>query len=169
LLLDSARRAGLTLNQLTNAAWAKLEVNKKRTWPKGVSAEDAVLHVKEEPEKGDRGLWCYDPTIRGGKYLVLRRDGTVFPEPNFVLGARDPASPATMRFYAQECERLGVGNELYRQQCDVLADHMDKARAQRGDGDAGKGPHRIDHPAVIRQMMNPDEQTLAPPILPAVA
>jgi hypothetical protein len=38
-------------------------------------------------DKTDKGLWLYDKAIPGGKYLVLRRDGTVFPEPNFVLGA----------------------------------------------------------------------------------
>lgn len=31
-----------------------------------------------------------------GKFLVVRRDGTVFKGPHFVLGPRDPAAPAAL-------------------------------------------------------------------------
>jgi hypothetical protein len=45
LILDAARRSGMTLLQLIKAAEAKLEVNKKREWPKGNPTEP-VEHIK---------------------------------------------------------------------------------------------------------------------------
>ena len=47
LILDAARRAGFDAQSLVNYAWSKLQVNKKRNWPKGVSPNDAVLHIKK--------------------------------------------------------------------------------------------------------------------------
>ncbi len=46
LLLDASRRSGVKIMQLIEAAQAKLEVNKKREWPKA-GVDDAVEHVKE--------------------------------------------------------------------------------------------------------------------------
>lgn len=46
LLLDASRRGGVKVMQLIEAAQAKLEVNKKRVWPKA-SATEPVEHVKE--------------------------------------------------------------------------------------------------------------------------
>lgn len=121
--------------------------------------------------KRDTGLWMNDPLIPGGKYLIMRRDGTVFPEPNFVLGARDPAAPIALRAYADACEKLGVGNPQYVKEVRELADRMEEIRSVRGNGDPGKGPHRIDHPLVIEQMLRPDRRILAPepfsPLQPA--
>ncbi len=121
----------------------------------------------EATEKEDKGLWTNDPEIKGGKYLVLCRDGTVFPEPNFVLGARDPAAPYALRAYATECEQLvAAGNAnfniQYIKEIWDLAARMKKVRAELGEGDPGKGPHRKDNPAVIEQMLNPDKRILAP-------
>lgn len=118
-------------------------------------------------EKENKGLWMRDPEIEGGKYLVVRRDGSIFDEPNFVLGPKDPAAPAAMRAYADECQRImDAGNDnfnsLYIQQCRELADIMEQYRIMRGEGDPGKGPHRKDHPQVIHQMLNPGERILAP-------
>ncbi len=46
LLLDASRRSGVKIMQLIEAAQAKLEVNKKREWPKA-GVDDAVEHIKE--------------------------------------------------------------------------------------------------------------------------
>lgn len=118
-------------------------------------------------EKRDIGLWMLDKEMEGGKYIVLRRDGTVFSEPNFVLGPRDPAAPAAMRAYADECQKLmDSGNTNFNQQyideCRNLASMMEQHQAIYGLGDPGKGPHRKDHPKVIEQMLNPQKQILAP-------
>lgn len=123
---------------------------------------EAAANVPTEA-KPERGLWIFDKRVPpGGKYLVLRRDGTVFPEPNFVLGARDFAAPGAMRFYAAECERMGVANPEYQEDCRRLASWMENVRRESGEGDAGKGPHRIDHPKVIAQACNPGKRILAP-------
>jgi hypothetical protein len=46
LLLDATRRGGFTLMHLLRAAQAKMEVNKKRSWPKPVS-DTPVEHVRD--------------------------------------------------------------------------------------------------------------------------
>ena len=45
LVFDACRRAGWTYDQLTAALFAKLEVNKNRTWSK-TSADEPVEHVR---------------------------------------------------------------------------------------------------------------------------
>ena len=47
LTLDSARRAGLTLDTLLDEAYKKLEVNKTRTWAKPTKADEPVEHVRD--------------------------------------------------------------------------------------------------------------------------
>ena len=54
LICDSARRAGFTSDQLLNACWRKLEINKTRKWaPAG--ANDAVEHIEGEGETQQEG------------------------------------------------------------------------------------------------------------------
>lgn len=48
------------------------------------------------------------------KYLILRRDGSIPRWPAFVLGAADPAAPAALRAYADECERMGMLSHYVR-------------------------------------------------------
>ena len=50
LLCDATRRAGFTSEQLLEAAWAKLEICKGRTWPKAPN-DAPVEHVHQEGEK----------------------------------------------------------------------------------------------------------------------
>lgn len=45
LIFDATRRAGFTFDQLQEAAWQKLAINKARQWPK-MGANDAVEHVR---------------------------------------------------------------------------------------------------------------------------
>ena len=41
-----------------------------------------------------------DGKYKDGKYLVLRRDGTIPEWPNFVIGGYDPCAAPAMRAYA---------------------------------------------------------------------
>ena len=124
--------------------------------------------TEAQAEKPDWGLWRYRKDLKGGKYLVLRRDGTVFTEPNFVLGPNDRASYYAMLAYADKCEEfMNAGDTNYNPEyiadCRRLADDMLKLRMDTGvNGDPGKGRHRKDHPKVIEQMLNPDKRVLAP-------
>jgi hypothetical protein len=49
LVLDSARRAGFSLRQLLDATDAKLQINKKRVWPKPQPGQEkeAIEHNRE--------------------------------------------------------------------------------------------------------------------------
>ncbi len=89
--------------------------------------------------------------IKGGKYLVLRRDGTVPEWPNFVIGAADPAAPAALRAYAKAAAELRMDPEFIE---DVrrLADEFEVYRDERGPGDPDAKPHRKDDPETIAKM-----------------
>ncbi len=104
-----------------------------------------------EQEKPDTGLWRFGTEAPEGKYLVMRRDGTVPEWPNFVIGARDPAAPAALRAYAQAAAGLGF-NADYVNDVMRLADEFEQYRIDHGAGDPGKGPHRKDDPSVIALM-----------------
>ena len=117
-------------------------------------------------EKPDSGLWRFSEETREGKYLVLRRDGTVLSGPHFVLGPRDVAAPNAIRAYAKECERrMRDGNTDFNPQyiADLHrhAEDMELWRSKWGAGDPGKSRHRKDHPLIIEQMQNPGEAILA--------
>ncbi len=47
LTFDATRRAGFTFEQLRDAAWAKLEVNKARKWSVPTKGDEAVEHVRD--------------------------------------------------------------------------------------------------------------------------
>jgi ParB family chromosome partitioning protein len=46
LTFDAARRAGMTLDDLINAANAKLEKNRNRVWAKPTNSEEPIEHVR---------------------------------------------------------------------------------------------------------------------------
>jgi len=52
-------------------------------------------------------LWAKTTEFSEGKFLVVRRDGSIPAWPHFVIGARDPAAPVALRAYADAAERLG--------------------------------------------------------------
>lgn len=98
-------------------------------------------------------IWAKTDEFSEGKFLVVRRDGTIPAWPHFVLGARDPAVPATLRAYAQEARRLGFEN-AYCDSVEELADDFEAYRSLYGNGDPESGPHRIDDPKIIDLMRN---------------
>lgn len=57
LLLDAARRQGLTLSGLIVAATTKQTVNEKRLWPR-TKVDEPVHHVTEEQKQIDRERWA---------------------------------------------------------------------------------------------------------------
>lgn len=96
-------------------------------------------------------LWKNTDQYAEGKFLVVRRDGTVPAWPHFVLGARDPAAPAALRAYADAAMANGA-DPSFTADVRALADEFEAYRAQEGDGDPDAAPHRTDDPAVIAAM-----------------
>lgn len=98
-------------------------------------------------------IWAKTKEFSEGKFLVVRRDGTIPTWPHFVLGARDPAVPFALRAYADEAARLGMDPE-YCNSVRELADDFDAYRTDAGNGDPDSGPHRVDNPFVLDLMRN---------------
>jgi hypothetical protein len=90
-------------------------------------------------------LWVKGNDKPEGKFLVVRRDGTVVEWPHFVIGARDPAAYGTLRAYAQAAEILGWDPE-YVQSVRDLADDFENYLREHGAGDPPAGPHRRRRP-----------------------
>jgi hypothetical protein len=105
-------------------------------------------------------LWRKTEQYPEGKFLVVRRDGSIPAWPHFVLGARDPAAPVALQAYADKAEELGYDAELV---ADVreLADELDAYRELAGEGDPEKGPHRKDDPAVIEAMRRQKDMVIS--------
>lgn len=92
-----------------------------------------------------------DPRTPEGKYLVVRRDGTVVEWPSFVLGARDAAAIVALRAYARAGRELGYSPGF----CDGIereAEMWEEYRLQNGSGDPDRGIHRRDDPATVARM-----------------
>jgi hypothetical protein len=96
-------------------------------------------------------IWAKTKEFGEGKFLVVRRDGSVPHWPHFVMGARDPAAPVALRAYADEAARLGFEPE-YIASIRELANDFDQYRSVEGNGDPEAPPHRKDDPAVITAM-----------------
>ena len=94
-------------------------------------------------------IWAKTKEYSEGKYLVVRRDGTVPSWPHFVLGGDDPSAPAALRAYADDADRRGLAAD-YVASIRELADDFEKRTGGKADPDAG--PHRVDNPAVIAMM-----------------
>jgi hypothetical protein len=96
-------------------------------------------------------LWRNTPETREGKYLVKRRDGTLPDWPHIVLGARDPASPAALRAYADRAVELGYDPDSV---ADIreLADKFEAFAESNGRGDPDAPRHRRDDPATVAEM-----------------
>lgn len=96
-------------------------------------------------------IWAKTKEFFEGKFLVVRRDGSIPHWPHFVLGARDPAAPAALLAYAKECKALGLDAEYVASILELEQDFIDY-RAAQGEGDPDAPPHRKDDEAVILAM-----------------
>jgi hypothetical protein len=96
-------------------------------------------------------IFSRDNSFEGGKYLVLRRDGTVPDWPYLVIGAADPASTAALLAYANEAEHLGMDPQ-YVQDIRDLASSWIGWRSQHPLGDPDSPRHRKDDPEIIAKM-----------------
>ena len=101
-------------------------------------------------------LWRNNEGTREGKYLVLRRDGTVPEWPYFVMGAADPAAPAALQAYATAAEINGMDPE-YVQDIRDLADEFRSYYRHHDAGDPDAPRHRTDDPATIAKMQGTSE------------
>ena len=102
-------------------------------------------------EKPAAGLWRFSPETPEGKYMLVRRDGTVPEWPFFAIGAKDPCAPAALRAYAEEARRLKMNSD-YVNDIYTLAGEFARYRFDHGDGDPDRGRHRIDDPATVAKM-----------------
>jgi hypothetical protein len=96
-------------------------------------------------------LWRNTTEVREGKYLVLRRDGTVPQWPYFVIGASDPAAPAALRAYAASARAIGL-DTAYCGDIEQLACDFEAWRAEHGEGDPDAPRHREDDPMTVDRM-----------------
>jgi len=94
-------------------------------------------------------IWAKTKEFFEGKYLVIRRDGTVPIWPHFVLGGDDPCAPSALRAYADEAVKRGFEAD-YVASIRELADDFEKRTGGKADPD--KGPHRADLPIAIAMM-----------------
>ena len=96
-------------------------------------------------------VWAKTEEFKEGKFLVVRRDGSVPHWPHFVLGARDPAAPLALRCYADKAAVLGMDPE-YVASIRQLANDFEAYAKEHGPGDPPAAPHRKDNPVVLAAM-----------------
>lgn len=96
-------------------------------------------------------IWAKTKEFSEGKFLVVRRDGSIPHWPHFVLGARDPFAATALRAYANAAER-GKADPEYVASIRELANDFAAYRSQEGNGDPDAPPHRKDAPTVIAAM-----------------
>ena len=113
-------------------------------------------------ERGTMKIWAKtDGEVREGKYLVVRRDGTIPDWPHFVLGGYDPCVPAALKEYAKTARLKGYDPE-YCASIEELAYDFERLSATeraRRIADPDAGPHRTDNPAVINMMRGEGDLT----------
>jgi len=96
-------------------------------------------------------IWAKTKEFSEGKFLVVRRDGSVPHWPHFVLGARDAAAPYALRAYANECARQEL-DPAYVESVMELARDFERYADQQGPGDPDAAPHRQDDLCVLAAM-----------------
>lgn len=101
-----------------------------------------------------------DGSVSEGKYLVVRRDGTIPAWPHFVIAAADPSAQAALSAYARDAASRGLDAEYVDSVQELAGDfgrysyrhQMQALEGKHKGADPDKGPHRIDNPAVIEMM-----------------
>lgn len=98
-------------------------------------------------------IWAKTEEYSEGKYLVVRRDGTVPEWPHFVLGGYDPCAAIALHAYAAEARSRGWDEE-YVGSIEALACEFEAlANVEREKkSDPYAGPHRKDLTEVIFMM-----------------
>jgi hypothetical protein len=97
-------------------------------------------------------IWSKTIEFGEGKFLVVRRDGSIPHWPHFVLGARDPAATAGLQAYADKAEELGYDPEYVDSIRELAGIDFPQYIAYHGKGDPEAPPHRTDSPAVLDAM-----------------
>lgn len=95
-------------------------------------------------------IWAKTEEFSEGKYLVVRRDGTIPAWPHFVIGGVDPAASAGLRGYAAKAEELGFDPEYVASIRELANDFDGLTGTAKADPDAP--PHRTDDPYVLELM-----------------
>lgn len=103
-------------------------------------------------------VWALTEEFKDGKYLVVRRDGTIPSWPHFVLSARDPAAPEALRSYANRCASLKLDRD-YRDSLWDLARLFEDYGREHSAGDPDAPPHRTDNAFVIAMMRHETDLT----------
>lgn len=87
-----------------------------------------------------------------GKYLILRRDGTIPAWPSFVLGAKDRHAVAALHAYADSIAQDPDCHPDLPASIRRLANEFARYREQHGDSDPTRGLHRVDDPVIVALM-----------------
>lgn len=99
-----------------------------------------------------------------GKFLVIRRDGTVPDWTWCVLGAADPYAPAALRAMASEIlappprdtdadrAQRAYARDLIVEADSWVAERYCRAEAGKKRGDPEAGPHRVDNERILKLM-----------------
>jgi hypothetical protein len=96
-------------------------------------------------------VWAKTKEWWQGKFLVVRRDGTVPNWPHFVIGAKDPCAARALLAYADAAHELGFDPE-YVGSVRELAKDFEQYVVAHGNGNPDAGPHRNDDPNVLIAM-----------------
>jgi len=99
-------------------------------------------------------IWAKTEEFSEGKYLVVRRDGSVPEWPHFVIGGFDPCAAAGLRAYAEEARRHGYDPAYCDSIVDLASDFEKLSATPRAVAiaDPDAPPHRKDLAEVIDVM-----------------
>jgi hypothetical protein len=101
-------------------------------------------------------IWSKTKEFSEGKYLVVRRDGTIPKWPHFVLGGDDLCARNALIQYAKDAEQIKLDPE-YVESIRALA--IEWCRRPIGKSDPDASPHRVDNPAIIAMMQGHGDLT----------
>lgn len=99
-------------------------------------------------------IWAKTAEFSEGKYMVVRRDGTIPEWPHFVMGGFDPCAAPALRAYATAARKAGY-DPAYTASIEELAHDFERlAETERARKIANPtaGPHRQDHADIIGLM-----------------